>query len=80
MDEALRCEMLCGDGPLIRSKTLQILTEKHAAEQAAVTLATAVLEDPTGYGTLKEVLGEKDMAAFKKRWQAWVLKLRFSSR
>ncbi len=33
--------------------------------------------DPTGYGTLKTVLGEKDVAAFKKRWQAWVLKLRF---
>ncbi len=42
--------VLCGDGPLIRAKTLKILIEKHEAEQAAATLATAVLEDPTGYG------------------------------
>ena len=33
--------------------------------------------DPTGYGTLKKVLGEKDMGAFKKMWEAFVLKLRF---
>jgi bifunctional UDP-N-acetylglucosamine pyrophosphorylase/glucosamine-1-phosphate N-acetyltransferase len=44
--------VLCGDGPLIRAKTLQILIEKHEAEQAAATLATAVLEDPTGYGRI----------------------------
>lgn len=50
--------VLCGDGPLIRSKTLEILTEKHAAEQAAVTLATAVLDDPTGYGRIvRDVYG-----------------------
>ena len=34
-------------------------------------------EDPTGYKTLVEVLGEKDMAAFQKRWEAYVLGLRF---
>jgi len=34
-------------------------------------------EDPTGYRTLQSVLGETDMAAFQKRWQAWVLTLRF---
>ena len=50
--------VLCGDGPLIRAKTLQILTEKHEAEQAAVTLATAVLDDPTGYGRIvRDVYG-----------------------
>lgn len=50
--------VLCGDGPLIRGTTLKILTEKHAAEQAAVTLATAVLDDPTGYGRIvRDVYG-----------------------
>ena len=44
--------VLCGDGPLIRAKTLQTLIEKHEAEQSAATLATAVLEDPTGYGRI----------------------------
>jgi hypothetical protein len=34
-------------------------------------------EDPTGYKTLQSVLGETDMAAFQKRWEAWVLKLKF---
>jgi hypothetical protein len=34
-------------------------------------------EDPTGYRTLVQVLGEKDMDAFKKRWEEYVMKLRF---
>ena len=34
-------------------------------------------EDPTGYETLKRILGEEDMDAFQKRWEAWVLRLRF---
>ncbi len=44
--------VLCGDGPLIRAKTLQTLIDKHEAEHSAATLATAVLEDPTGYGRI----------------------------
>jgi hypothetical protein len=34
-------------------------------------------EDPTGYKTLQKVLGEKDMEAFRKRWEAYVMKLTF---
>ncbi len=33
--------------------------------------------DPTGFETLKSVLGEKDMVAFKKRWEQYVSRLRF---
>lgn len=33
--------------------------------------------DPTGYHTLKEVLGERDMDQFKKKWEEFVLYLRF---
>jgi hypothetical protein len=33
--------------------------------------------DPTGYATLQAVLGEKDMDAFQKRWEAYVLGLEF---
>jgi hypothetical protein len=33
--------------------------------------------DPTGYKTLVSVLGERDMDAFKKRWETFVLGLRF---
>jgi bifunctional UDP-N-acetylglucosamine pyrophosphorylase/glucosamine-1-phosphate N-acetyltransferase len=50
--------VLCGDGPLIRAGTLTILIEKHGTEHAAVTLATAVLDDPTGYGRIvRDVYG-----------------------
>lgn len=44
--------VLCGDGPLIRSATLKTLVEKHEQKRSAATLATAVLDDPTGYGRI----------------------------
>jgi bifunctional UDP-N-acetylglucosamine pyrophosphorylase/glucosamine-1-phosphate N-acetyltransferase len=44
--------VLCGDGPLIRAKTLEVLIDKHETEQAAATLATALLDDPSGYGRI----------------------------
>ena len=34
-------------------------------------------DDPTGYKTLVKVLGESDMAAFQKKWEDFILKLRF---
>lgn len=39
-----------GDAPLIRPGSLVDLLEEHRAHDAAATLLTAVLEDPTGYG------------------------------
>jgi bifunctional UDP-N-acetylglucosamine pyrophosphorylase/glucosamine-1-phosphate N-acetyltransferase len=42
--------VLCGDGPLIRAETLRAIIEKHESEDAAATLATAILDDPSGYG------------------------------
>ena len=44
--------VLCGDAPLIRTATLSTLIEKHCQEMSAVTLATAVMTDPTGYGRI----------------------------
>ena len=44
--------VLCGDGPLIRTQTLKSLIENHEAGQSAATLATAILDDPTGYGRI----------------------------
>ena len=35
--------------------------------------------DPTGYDTLKKTLKTKDMKAFQKDWEKWVLTLRFPS-
>ena len=34
-------------------------------------------DDPAGYRTLRDVLGNPDMAAFQKEWEAFVLGLRF---
>jgi len=44
--------ILCGDGPLIRAKTLKKLIEKHESGQSAATLATALLDKPRGYGRI----------------------------
>lgn len=43
--------VLCGDGPLIRAEVLKRLIEVHNCDTAA-TLATAVLEEPAGYGRI----------------------------
>lgn len=42
--------VLAGDGPLIRGKTLARLLEIHRRSKAAMTMATAIIDDPTGYG------------------------------
>ncbi len=42
--------VLAGDGPLIRAQTLTKLLQIHRQEAAASTLATAVLDNPSGYG------------------------------
>ena len=39
-----------GDAPLVRPATLAALVEEHHSYDAAATLLTAVLSDPTGYG------------------------------
>jgi len=44
--------VLCGDGPLIRARTLRKIIEKHEAEKAAATIATAILDEPKGYGRI----------------------------
>ena len=44
--------VLAGDGPLIRSETLAALRTQHRDKQAAATLATAIVDDPTGYGRI----------------------------
>jgi bifunctional UDP-N-acetylglucosamine pyrophosphorylase/glucosamine-1-phosphate N-acetyltransferase len=45
-----RTLVLCGDGPLIRPQTLKTLIEIYRAENPALVLATAILDDPAGYG------------------------------
>jgi UDP-N-acetylglucosamine diphosphorylase/glucosamine-1-phosphate N-acetyltransferase len=42
--------VLCGDGPLIRAETLETVLARHRGSGASATLATSVIEDPSGYG------------------------------
>lgn len=44
--------VLAGDGPLIRTATLEALIARHRDAKAAATLATAIIDDPTGYGRI----------------------------
>jgi bifunctional UDP-N-acetylglucosamine pyrophosphorylase/glucosamine-1-phosphate N-acetyltransferase len=44
--------VLCGDGPLIRSQTVAQLIDEHERTSASATLATATVDDPTGYGRI----------------------------
>ena len=47
------------------------LREFYAAARAARA------KDPSAYGTLVATLGERDMAAFERRWRDYVARLRF---
>jgi bifunctional UDP-N-acetylglucosamine pyrophosphorylase/glucosamine-1-phosphate N-acetyltransferase len=42
--------ILAGDGPLITSGVLQTLLKAHRDDRAAASMATAILDDPYGYG------------------------------
>lgn len=42
--------ILAGDGPLIRGEVLRTLHHAHQEEHAAASMATAMLDDPSGYG------------------------------
>lgn len=42
--------ILCGDTPLLRSETLKSMLTFHQGNQAAVTVLTALMDEPYGYG------------------------------
>lgn len=44
--------VLSGDEPLISSETLEALVAHHEANQAAATILTRVMDNPTGYGRI----------------------------
>lgn len=63
--------VLCGDGPLIRPETLNQILKVHRETAAAATLATAILDDASGYGrivrdeqgTFAAIVEDKDATA-----------------
>jgi bifunctional UDP-N-acetylglucosamine pyrophosphorylase / glucosamine-1-phosphate N-acetyltransferase len=44
--------IIAGDMPLVRSETLELLVKTHKGQNSAVTLATALLDNPHGYGRI----------------------------
>ena len=60
-----------GDMPMLRAQTLAALVREHAAAGNAVTVLTALVPDPSGYGriirdgsgTLAEIVEEADATA-----------------
>ena len=50
--------VLSGDAPLITAKTIEKLRDFHLAKKAAMTLLTAQLENPTGYGRVLRKAGK----------------------
>src|SRR5215510_15702395 len=44
--------LLSGDVPLLSSDTLKALVARHETAHAAVTVVTALVDEPTGYGRI----------------------------
>lgn len=66
--------VLCADTPLLSPETLERLVEHHAKSKAAVTLLTANVDDPFGYGRVVRgksgvlaVVEEKDATTAQKK-------------
>jgi bifunctional UDP-N-acetylglucosamine pyrophosphorylase / glucosamine-1-phosphate N-acetyltransferase len=52
--------VLSGDAPLITPQTIQKLRDFHLAQRAAMTLLSAQLENPTGYGRVIRKNADRD--------------------
>jgi bifunctional UDP-N-acetylglucosamine pyrophosphorylase/glucosamine-1-phosphate N-acetyltransferase len=66
--------VLCADTPLLTPETLKNLLDVHGRSKAAVTVMTAIADDPTGYGRvvrgrsgILRVVEEKDASAAQKQ-------------
>src|SRR5262249_8164700 len=56
--------ILSGDAPLITAETIQKLSAFHAAQKGAMTLLSADLDDPTGYGrVIRKKAGKPEVRA-----------------
>jgi bifunctional UDP-N-acetylglucosamine pyrophosphorylase/glucosamine-1-phosphate N-acetyltransferase len=66
--------VLCADTPLLTPETLKNLLDVHGRSKAAVTVMTAIADDPTGYGRVVRgksgvlrVVEEKDASEAQKQ-------------
>ena len=56
---------------------LYYLQEKGKLRRYYHTFYKNRIRDPTGYRSLKKILGERDMTAFFRKWKTYTLKLRY---
>ncbi len=67
--------ILCGDTPLITGETLVSLIEEHKRRANGVTVLSAIVDDPTGYGRIvrdengvfQEIVEQKDATAEQQK-------------
>jgi bifunctional UDP-N-acetylglucosamine pyrophosphorylase / glucosamine-1-phosphate N-acetyltransferase len=69
--------VLSGDAPLITPQTIERLRDFHLSKKATMTLLTAHLEDPTGYGRIvrkksngddvRAIVEQKDLSAAQQK-------------
>ena len=66
--------LLCGDVPLLRETTLRELLQQHQKTAASVTILTAQMQDPTGYGRIirgengvERIVEEKDASRSERQ-------------
>ena len=67
--------ILCGDTPLLTAETLNKFISAHTQSQSALTVMSAIFEDPTNYGrivrdengNLKAIVEEKDASDAQKK-------------
>ena len=66
--------LLCGDVPLLRGTTLQELLAHHRQSSACVSILTAQMADPTGYGRIirgangvERIVEEKDATGTERQ-------------
>jgi bifunctional UDP-N-acetylglucosamine pyrophosphorylase/glucosamine-1-phosphate N-acetyltransferase len=67
-DEEGTTIVICGDTPLVTAATVQAMVALHASSNAAATVLTAEMPDPTGYGrvirgaggTVQRIVEHKD--------------------
>ena len=52
------------------------LQEKGLLRRFYHSFVANAKSDPTGYATLKKLLGKKELASFKNEWEKWVLTLK----
>lgn len=72
-DKDLPVVILCGDAPLIRSTTIAGLVKSHEENKNSVTVLTANMDEPTGYGRIikdgseiRKIVEEKDATEAEK--------------